>query len=141
MADPKTELLEAKQAAERALDTLHLAQKELKSAKGWGLFDILGGGLIASLAKRSRMQAMQNTMEELDAQLANLSEELKDVEMNTPDRPSDSFSIQLFDIAFDNFFTDLYVQGQLNETGRQLARLEQTLLQITDELDTALRNW
>lgn len=141
MADPKTELLEAKRAAQEAMTILQQAQSELKSARGWGIFDLIGGGMIASFAKRSRMNAMRNTLEILDASLGTLSDELQDVPLHTPARPDDSFTAQLLDIGFDNVFTDLYVQGELNETGRQLDRLEETLTQMLRELDEALAGW
>lgn len=141
MADPKTELLEAKRAAQEAMTILQQAQSEQKSARGWGIFDLIGGGMIASFAKRSRMNAMRNTLEILDASLGTLSDELQDVPLDTPARPDDSFTAQLLDIGFDNVFTDLYVQGELNETGRQLDRLEETLTQMLRELDEALAGW
>lgn len=141
VADPKQELMEAKGAAETALDTIQEAKTQLKSAKNWGIFDIIGGGLIASLAKRSRMQDMRSTLETLDTQLEALRDELKDVQLDAPVRPADSFTMQIFDIGFDNVFTDLYVQGELKETGRQLDRLEETVQKIIDELEEALANW
>ena len=141
MADPKTELLEAKRAAQEAMTILQQEQSELKSARGWGIFDLIGGGMIASIAKRSRMNAMRNTLEILDASLGTLSDKLQDVPLDTPACPDDSFTAQLLDIGFDNVFTDLYVQGELNETGRQLDRLEETLTQMLRELDEALAGW
>lgn len=141
MVDPKKELQEAKIAAEEVLYTIGQAQSELKSGKGWGIFDIIRGGLIASLVKRGRIRDMQTTLETLDHQLERLKKELQDVHLESPVRPSDSFTAKLFDIGFDNVFTDIYVQGELNETGRQLDQLEETVRQIIRELDEALRDW
>lgn len=57
------EIREAIVAGERALNSLYAAQGKLKSAKGWGIFDILGGGLLSDLMKHSRMNDASSYME------------------------------------------------------------------------------
>ena len=44
----RKEVQEAVQAGERALQSLYTAKEQLNSAKNWGIFDMLGGGLFAS---------------------------------------------------------------------------------------------
>ena len=51
----KKELDEAILAGERALGSLKTAYDNLTSAKNWGIFDMMGGGLIADMVKYSRM--------------------------------------------------------------------------------------
>jgi len=43
------EVREAITAANRALDSLESAQRELKGAKNWGLLDLFGGGMMTTL--------------------------------------------------------------------------------------------
>ena len=43
---------EAHRQAQQVLDTL-------RSAKGWGVYDLLGGGMISGLIKHSRMDQAQ----------------------------------------------------------------------------------
>ena len=52
----KQELLQAIQAGERAIASLRRAEKALGSAKNWGLFDLLGGGLFADLMKHGKIK-------------------------------------------------------------------------------------
>lgn len=47
---------EAIDAGNRALFSLRAAQGQLNSAKNWGVVDLLGGGLITSIIKRSKME-------------------------------------------------------------------------------------
>ena len=46
---------EAIDAGNKALESLRTAKENLDSAHNWGLFDMFAGGLISSLAKRSKM--------------------------------------------------------------------------------------
>lgn len=54
---------EAIDAGNKALESLHTAKENLDSAHNWGLFDMFAGGLISSLAKRSKMNQARQHME------------------------------------------------------------------------------
>lgn len=71
--DRLKELTEAKEASERALRIIQETKEKLSSAQGWGLFDLLGGGVISSLAKRSRLDEVQKKLGELEGALDELS--------------------------------------------------------------------
>ena len=49
------EIDEAIASGEHALISLREAQNKLNSARNWGIFDMLGGGLITDLIKHSKM--------------------------------------------------------------------------------------
>ena len=70
---------EAIDAGNRALFSLRAAQGQLNSAKNWGVVDLLGGGLITSMIKRSKMDDAQRYMEEAKRDLQTFSNELRDV--------------------------------------------------------------
>lgn len=59
----KREMQEAVQAGERALQTLYAARDKLRSARNWGIFDMLGGGFISDLVKHSKMNDASALME------------------------------------------------------------------------------
>ena len=61
--DLQKELREAIMAADRALEGLERAKVNLNSARNWGIWDILGGGLISGMIKRSRMREAGDAME------------------------------------------------------------------------------
>ena len=48
------EIREAIQAGEAALRSLERAKEKMGSAKNWGIFDMMGGGLLRSLFKHSK---------------------------------------------------------------------------------------
>lgn len=70
---------EAIEAGQRALNSLRAAQKELESARNWGLVDLFGGGFISSMLKQGKMNTAQNHMEQARYDLQNFSKELRDV--------------------------------------------------------------
>ena len=75
----RKEMKEAVDAGERALRTLRSAQGKLNSAGNWGIFDMLGGGLISTIMKRSKMDDAKNLIESAKIDLRRFQKELKDV--------------------------------------------------------------
>ena len=75
----KKEIREAILAGEAALDSLEKAAEKLQSAKNWGLFDMLGGGMFSSFVKHSRIDEASGYMEEAKRKLAAFERELRDI--------------------------------------------------------------
>lgn len=132
--DRLKELTEAKEASERALRIIQETKEKLSSAQGWGLFDLLGGGVISSLAKRSRLDEVQKKLGELEGALDELSKQLHDVSYQMPQGPDNSFYSQFFDIGFDNIFTDFRVQREMKDLEKNLNELESDIQRVDDEL-------
>ena len=70
MAQREIEIDEALAAVEDALDCLDAAARDLKSARSWGLLDMLGGGFWISAFKQGRMQAAQEPLNAAPRHLA-----------------------------------------------------------------------
>lgn len=134
MSLERIEWQQAKHAAEDALRAIDAADAKLRNAKGWGIFDMIGGGLISSLIKRSRIQETNALLGDVERSLAVLSKELKDVSYTSPTGASESFGAMMLDIAFDNIFTDIFVQSELNQIGRQLSQLREDVQAVDDRL-------
>ena len=73
------ELGEASAAGQSALATADEILESLSSAEGWGTWDLIGGGLIADLAKHSKLDEAQAAVEYLQSQLRTFRTELADV--------------------------------------------------------------
>ena len=69
MLDERKEVNEAIAAGQRALTSLQAAEAQLGSARGWGIFDMLGGGLITDLVKHSKIHDAQYYLETAKADL------------------------------------------------------------------------
>lgn len=108
--------MEAVEAGERALDSLRGAQKALGSAKNWGLYDLLGGGLIASLIKRDRMKDAAGLMEEARRDLRIFEKELRDVELTSGLHIETDDFLAFADFFFDGAVADFLMQTRIAET-------------------------
>ncbi len=109
------EVEEAITAADNALAHLYAARDRLNSASGWGLFDMLGGGMFTTFIKRSRMKEAQTEMERAQNALMIFNRELEDVQnMEGIDFDASSFE-GIADYVFDHLFVDMFVQGQISD--------------------------
>ena len=128
------EIDEALEAVDDALDCLRKAESDLDSASSWGMFDILGGGLISTLIKHNDMDDAQAHMEEAKGALEKLSQELKDVDyqINLDFTVSDFLSFA--DYFFDGLLADLFVQDRINEAEQQVKEAITKVESIRDHL-------
>ena len=128
------EIDEALEAADYALDCLRKAESDLDSASSWGMFDILGGGLISTLIKHNEMDDAQAHMEEAKGALEKLSQELKDVDyqINLDFTVSDFLSFA--DYFFDGLLADLFVQDRIDEAEQQVKEAITKVESIRDHL-------
>lgn len=114
------ETQEAIYAGERALSSLRAAQKELSSARNWGIYDMLGGGFISTLIKHNKMDNAQSYMEQARYDLQSFSRELRDVDRAVDLNINTNDFISFADWFFDGFVADWLVQSRINEARRQV---------------------
>ncbi len=115
MYDRELEIREAIDAGERALDSLRDAKKSLKSARGWGVFDLLGGGAISGLVKHVKVGDAKSSLTRAKRDLEYFSRELSDV------RDIQGLNIEIGDFLtfadffFDGFLADIMVQSKIRQ--------------------------
>ncbi|MBQ6290111.1 MAG: hypothetical protein IJK71_12820 [Clostridia bacterium] len=108
------EINEAIRAGEQALDSLREAKSQLNSARNWGIYDMLGGGVISSMIKHSKIDQANEWMDQANRDLRRFAKELRDVD--SEDLQVDTGSlVTMLDIFCDNFFSDLMVQQKIND--------------------------
>ena len=114
------EIQEAVDSGERALVSLRTAQEKLNSARNWGIFDMLGGGLLADIIKHSKMNDASAYLEEAKRDLLVFQKELQDVQ-GTIDLKVDVDGFLTFaDFFFDGIIMDYVVQSKIAEARRQI---------------------
>ena len=118
--DYNKERAEAIEAGKRAKRSLTNALNALDSARSWGIFDILGGGLISSLAKHSKMDDASEYIEEAKADLMAFSDELDDIQEYTNIALSTGDFWGFADWFFDGLFSDWVMQDRINEARSQV---------------------
>lgn len=134
-----TRLESARAAGTRALQSLDEAADQLDSARNWGLLDILGGGILTSLVKRSRLDGASEAVERAQRDLEAFARELRDCSGVTGVDLRRSDMLELFDIAFDNSITDLFVQSRIEDARADVRRARARVQSILAELGSAGR--
>lgn len=109
------EVREAVQAGEEALAGIQKAREKLGSAKNWGIFDMLGGGMISSMVKHSRMDDASEDMEEAKRKLAAFERELKDISISADLSVEMGSFLRFLDTFMDNLFVDFMVQSRIDD--------------------------
>ena len=126
--DYEKERQEAIIAGERALDSLYEAQNQLRKARNWGIYDILGGGFISSLIKHSKIDNARTCIERAKYDLQCFNRELRDVSYDISVDVGDFLTF--FDLM-DSFFADLLVQSRISDASR---RIEDAIYRVQDIL-------
>ena len=134
-----TRLESARAAGTRALQSLDEAADQLDSARNWGLLDILGGGILTSLVKRSRLDGASEEVERAQRDLEAFARELRDCSGVTGVDLRRSDMLELFDIAFDNSITGLFVQSRIEDARADVRRARARVQAILAELGSAGR--
>ena len=132
------EIREAIAAGERALSSLYVAQDKLKSARGWGIFDIFGGGFIADMIKHSKMQEASKSMEEAKYFMQRFQKELSDVNGNFDLQLNVGGFLSFADFFFDGFLADYLVQSKIADARRQVDDAIVKVSRILDDLKRCL---
>lgn len=130
--DLQWNMSDAVNLANEALYHLQNAQEELDKAGRWGIVDLLGGGVMTTAVKRSKMNHAQSEIEQAKRAINRLSYELRGDHrlMRLNFRP-DGF-LAFADYFFDNPIADWLAQSEINDAKRQV---NEAIDQLEDLLD------
>ena len=137
MIDEKllTEINEAIEAGRDAQMRLHRIQETLRSAKGWGIYDLLGGGLISGTMKRIRMEKAQQQIEELRGSLERFNSELKDVQVQCSASAELSEWLNITDLVFDDPLSDWLSLSKIKDAKAEIDRTEKEVTALLAQLE------
>ena len=130
------ELSEAIRAGKDVLASLEGVLASLESAKNWGTWDMLGGGLISTIVKHDRIDEARDGIHEVQARLSSFERELADV----GDRIQLGIYIGEFetfaDYFFDSLIFDWAVQSKINQSLERTLNAKEVLTGVLEELQT-----
>ena len=132
------EIREAIQAGEAALRSLERAKEKMGSAKNWGIFDMMGGGLFSSLFKHSKIDRASADIEEAKRQLAVFKRELEDVSISEDFSVGIGDGLRFIDTFLDNVFADVVVQSRINSAIERLDKVSGQVRGILTKLYSLL---
>lgn len=128
----KKEVHEAYIAGQRALNSAENILANLDGAGRWGIYDVLGGGLIADLAKYEYLDNAEDEVKKLQIELMRFQTELADIKLDTiPQIEQDDF-LKFADYFFDGIIADWTVLSRIKKSKEQA---EVTWSQISDMLE------
>ena len=139
MTDEKllTEINEAIEAGQDAQMRLRQIQETLRSAKGWGIYDLLGGGLISGMMKRIRMEKAQQQIEELRGSLERFNSELKDVRVQCNTSAELSAWLNITDLVLDDPLSDWLSLSEIKDAKAEIDRTEKEVTALLARLESS----
>lgn len=118
--DHRREINEALQAGQEALRCLKEAKDCLGSAGNWGIVDMLGGGMLTTFMKRSKMKDADSLMQEARSALRRFQKEVMDVDTIPEFHIETGDFLAFADYFFDGFLADVMVQSRISDAKRQV---------------------
>ncbi|MBO4298616.1 MAG: hypothetical protein IKS52_05005 [Clostridia bacterium] len=116
-----------------AVYQLECAQDKLNSARGWGVWDILGGGLIATLVKHGKTDDANDCIRHAGRLMERVQKMMPDIHVGEAPVDEGGFG-RVADVLFDGLFTDLYMQGRINDQREAVDRMLQRVRRVEREL-------
>lgn len=132
--DYQREVNEAIQAANQSLKSLQLARETLNSAGNWGILDMLGGGLISTFVKHSKMEDAERLVQQARTDLKRLQKELMDVDTIAEFHIETGDFLSFADYFFDGLIADWLVQSRIKEAKRQVDSAIQKVEEVLRKL-------
>lgn len=134
------ELEEVLRIGNRLLSCLSDVLKSLDSAKGYGVWDMMGGGVIATAGKHSHLDTAQSTLKEAKALMKKLKKELSDVQVTLDSQVNiDGFS-QFADFFLDGFLVDWFAQSKIDQSIARISDVRQKILKVLNQLISLKEN-
>ena len=123
---------EAHRQAQQVLDSL-------RSARGWGIYDLLGGGMLSGLMKHSRMDRAQQQLESLRQALERFNRELKDMQVQCSASAELSGFWRVADLVWDGLISDWTVLSRISAARTRVEQTDAQILQALDRLQQMRR--
>lgn len=138
LRDQEQELEEAIEAGTTALRTANDVVLSLKHAESLGLFDILGGGFLADMAKHETLDDAQKNVEQLQVDLQKFNKELSDVKIRAQMQVGMDRLLKFADVFFDGLLVDAAVLDNIQQSHRMVDETRDQILGILRQLQTKL---
>lgn len=136
MKNDEREIYEAITAGECALNSLYEAQRQLKSARGWGVVDLFGGGFLTDMIKHSKMDCASRSIEDAKRHLKIFQKELKDVDLPMNLNIDVGGFLCFADFFFDGLVADYLVQSRIVSAQEQV----EEAIDMVENILSSLRN-
>jgi len=132
----KKEVEEAIHAGKKALSCADSAVHSLESAMGWSTYDLIGGDLIADIAKHEKLHQAEAHAQALNLELHRFRAELADIRIyDSPDIAMDSFT-RFADFFLDGLLADLVARDHIQRSKTSVEETRMKILGAIRKLET-----
>jgi hypothetical protein len=130
------EIKEAISAGRSVISTLENAMSSLDSAGGWGVWDMLGGGLISDLAKHSHIDNAKYEAERAQTLLRRFRTELADVKISDDICFETGGFAKFADFFFDGLIADWFMQSKIQNSHESVSRVRSQVQSVLNKLNS-----
>lgn len=117
--------------ADEIIAELGNAERYLKSARNWGIADMLGGKWIIDLIKHSKLGNAQSSMERVNYLMHEFKSKTNQVS-NADYRMNISGLLTFSDFVFDSGVVDLYMTAKIMKSLEQVRHLRSLMRDFRD---------
>ncbi len=132
----RKEVQEAIDAGQALVSTLDGVIGSLRSAEGWGTWDMLGGGFLADLGKHSRIDDAREQVHQAQELLRRFRRELTDVQTGENFLIDISSFDTFADFFFDGLIVDWIVQSKIQTSLDRTYQVRQRVADILQRLES-----
>lgn len=129
------EIEEAFAAGADVLECLDKALDYLNSASDWGVWDMLGGGLITTAIKHSRIDDAAEAVEDAQNHLRSFNAELADIEITDEICFDTNGMLKMADFFLDGLIFDWFMQSKINASADSVYSVKKQVLNAMDKLE------
>ncbi len=131
-----SEIDEAIRAGEVVCSHIDRALNSLDHAKGWGTWDLLGGGLVSDLMKHSHIDDAKSEADVIQRKLSQFRAELADVRIqNDIHFQTDGFG-KFADFFFDGLIADWCMQSRITESKASFENVRRQVNSVLAKLNS-----
>ena len=130
------EIREAISAGRSVIYSLEKAMGSLDSAEGWGVWDMLGGGLISDLAKHSHIDDAKYEAEQAQILLRRFRSELADIKIGDDIHIETGGFAKFADFFFDGLIADWFMQSKIKNSQESVSQAKSQVQSVLSKLSS-----
>ncbi|MFV0503815.1 MAG: hypothetical protein ACK5LT_07595 [Lachnospirales bacterium] len=129
------EIREAISVGETLLEKLNIALDHVDDADFWSTMDIVGGGFLSDIMKKSKLDDLDSFIKDLNKYIIIYNTELEDINSNISLSISSLESALFLDFIFDGFIFDFITKNKIGDIGSKLGSMKAKVVAIQNELN------
>lgn len=124
-----------KQHIKYILKLVDQAERNLKKARNWGVYDILNGKALTGIIKHNKISKTEKDLLNINKELKVLKDELTSLDLEINTKVNAGSLNKFLDIFTDNIFSDIYTQTKITTGLDNISDLKKSLNNLYDDIN------